>query len=235
MRFRDRAEAGRRLARAVAHLRGTDLVVLGLPRGGVPVAWHVARALGAPLDLIVVRKVWAPGRPDLAIGAVGEDGTTFLDTRVAEGAGVKAREVPAALDRARADLARRLATLRGDRARVPVAGRTVVVVSDGMATGWTARAACQAARVRGAARVVLAVPVASACSVHELTTVADAVVCLLRPALFRAVHEWYHDFGPPTDEEIVTLLRRARGAELPGRTAPGHGTAGPLRAGGRGV
>src|SRR5690348_15555335 len=140
MRFRDRAEAGRRLARAVARLRDTDLVVLALPRGGVPVGWQVARALGAPLDLIVVRKVWAPGRPHVALGAVGEDGTVFLNTRVVATAGVKARDLPAALDRARAELTRRLAALRGDRPRVPVAGRTALVVSDGMATGWTARA-----------------------------------------------------------------------------------------------
>ena len=160
MLFTDRADAGRQLAARLGHLRGEPVVVLGLPRGGVPVALEVAQALGAPLDVIVVRKLGVPFQPELGMGAVGEDGVRVINREVIQAARVPAEELAAVQAREQANVDARAARYRARRPREPLAGRTAVVVDDGIATGSTARAACQVARAHGAARVVLAVPVA---------------------------------------------------------------------------
>jgi predicted phosphoribosyltransferase len=160
MVFMDRADAGRRLAARLEYLRGEPVVVLGLPRGGVPVALEVARALGAPLDVIVVRKLGVPFQPELGMGAVGEDGVRVINDEVVREVGVRANELAAVQAREQAQVEARAARYRARRPREPLAGRTAIVVDDGIATGATARAACQVARAHGTARVVLAVPVA---------------------------------------------------------------------------
>jgi putative phosphoribosyl transferase len=207
--FNDRVEAGRRLAPALAHLRGDDVVVLGLPRGGVPVAYEVARALDAPLDVIVVRKIGVPWQPELAMGAVGEDGATIVNPAVVRTARVEAQELASAAATARAELHRRVGRLRGDQPRVDLTGKTAVVVDDGIATGATARVACEVARTQGADRVVLAVPVAPPSAVAAMSDVADEVVCVQQPDRFQAVGEWYEDFSETSDAAVVTLLDRA--------------------------
>ena len=207
--FRDRLDAGRRLAGELAHLEGEDVVVLGLPRGGVPVAFEVARALGAPLDVIVVRKLGVPFQPELAMGAIGEEGVLVLQPDVVRMAGVGEQELAAVERREGAELERRAARFRAGRPRPSLEGRTAVIVDDGIATGSTARAACQVARAQGAARVVLAVPVAPGSSASELSDAADELVILELPEPFFAVGEWYEDFSQISDDEVVTLLRRA--------------------------
>jgi putative phosphoribosyl transferase len=208
MLFSDRGDAGRQLAQHLEHLRGEDVVVLGLPRGGVPVAFEVAMSLAAPLDVIVVRKLGVPFEPEYAFGAIGEGGARVVDATIwrtwlteVEVAAVEARE--------RAELDRRVHLLRGDRPPVPLGGRTVVIVDDGIATGATARAACQVARARGAARVVVAVPVGSLDAVTSLRHDADEVACANIPGSFFAIGQWYADFGQTPEEEVRVLLGRA--------------------------
>lgn len=210
--FADRTDAGRQLAGALGHLRGQDAVVLGLPRGGVPVAYEVAVALDAPLDVIVVRKLGFPGRPELAMGAVGEDGTLVLQREVLRLGRVSEQELRQVEDRERALVRSRVAQLRRGRPRVDLHGRVAVVVDDGLATGATARAACLVARRLGAVRVVLAVPVAPADALNRIGE-ADEVVCVSAPTRFVAVGLHYRDFSPTTDEEVVDLLDAA--AERP--------------------
>ena len=234
--FRDRADAGRRLAAALGGLAGADIVVLGLPRGGVPVAYQVADALVAPLDVIVVRKVGVPHHPELAMGAVGEDGATVTNEDVVRAMRVDRAELHAAEERERSEVERRVRSLRSEHARVPLRGRTVVIVDDGIATGATARAACRVARAEGAARVVLAVPVAPPATVSALSDVADGVVCVLQPRVFGAVGAFYDDFRPTTDAEVMALLTAASqagevtvtadGVRLPGRLTVPIGAAG---------
>ena len=209
MSFVDRYDAGRRLAERLVHLQGQDVVVLGLPRGGVPVAFEVARALRAPLDVIVVRKLGVPFQPELGMGAIGEDGVRIINDAVVRMAKVTTDEIAVVEERERAELERRARRFRGDRPRLSLEGRTAVIVDDGIATGTTARAACQVARAHGAERVVLAVPVAPLSSVHELRSDADEVVCLETPAWFLAIGEWYADFSQTPDEQVVDLLQRA--------------------------
>ncbi|HLN15987.1 MAG TPA: alpha/beta family hydrolase [Acidimicrobiales bacterium] len=209
MIFQDRADAGRQVAERLGHLCGNDVVVLGLPRGGVPVAFEVAKALGAPLDVIVVRKLGVPFQPELAMGAIGEDGVRITNEVVVRGAGIGPEAFGEVEQRERAELERRVRLLRRGRARVSLEGRTAVVVDDGIATGSTARAACLVARAHGAAAVVLAAPVGAQRSITELEAVADEVVCVETPVSFFAIGEWYDDFRPTTDEEVVRLLERS--------------------------
>jgi putative phosphoribosyl transferase len=209
MPFLDRADAGRRLAGKLMRLRGAGIVVLGLPRGGIPVAFEVAQALNTVLDVIVVRKVGLPIQPELAMGAIGEDGVRIVNQYVVIGERITESEFIRVEERERVELERRARRFRGDRPRAPLAGRTAVIVDDGIATGSTARAACQVARAHGAARVVLAVPVAPRAAIPGLSSVADEVVCLETPDRFMAIGQWYSDFSQTSDEEVVTLLRRA--------------------------
>lgn len=218
MPFIDRADAGRLLGQHLDHLRSPDVVVVGLPRGGVPVAFEVAVALGAPLDVIVVRKLGVPFQPELGFGAIGEGGTRVLDVEVVRMAGVSSAMLAQVEDRERSVLEQRVRRFRGDRPPVPLAGRTVVIVDDGIATGSTARAACQVAHAQGAARVVLAVPVAPLDSLAALSHDADEVVCLESPEYFFAIGQFYDDFRQTSDDEVVALLRRASQGE--GRPAP---------------
>ena len=184
-------------------------MVLGLPRGGVPVALEVARALGAPLDVIVVRKLGVPFQPELGMGAIGEDGVRVINPEVVRLAGVSEKELAAVEVRERAELDRRAARYRGGRPRQPLDGRAVVVVDDGIATGSTAWAACQVARAQGAAQVVLAVPVAPPGWQDQAKGDADELVCVQTPEPFSAIGQFYADFSPTTDDEVVACLQRA--------------------------
>ncbi|MFJ4121812.1 phosphoribosyltransferase family protein [[Kitasatospora] papulosa] len=209
MQFTDRTDAGRRLAVALRHLGRRDPVVLGLPRGGVPVAYEVAQALGAPLDVIVVRKLGVPYHPELGFGAIGEGGVRVISEEIVRRTGVGEKDLVAVERAEAAELVRRAHAYREGRPRLPLEGRAVVVVDDGVATGATARAACQVVRAQGAAYVVLAVPVAPPDAAASLREDADEVVCLSAPVLFSAVGEWYRDFSQTSDEEVVALLARA--------------------------
>lgn len=210
--FVDRRDAGLRLGERLRGLPGAeDAVVLGLPRGGVPVAFQVARALGAPLDVIVVRKLGVPYQPELGFGAIGEGGVRVLNPDVLRLANVTRDEMAEVERRERAELERRAQRFRGDRAPVDLAGRTVIVVDDGIATGGTARAACQVARAHGASRVVLAVPVGAPETIASLRRDADEVVCLDTPDHFYAIGAWYDDFSQTRDEDVIEYLRQAAG------------------------
>jgi putative phosphoribosyl transferase len=213
MRFRDRSDAGRRLASRLEFLRGADAVVLALPRGGVPVAAEVASALAVPLDVILVRKLGVPAQPELGLGAIGESGARVINPEVVRYAQVSEAEIAQVEQKERAELLRRARRFRGDAPHEPLAGRIAVIVDDGIATGSTARAACQVARALGAARVVLAVPVAPPAADRTLQGDADEVICLEMPERFLAIGEWYEDFAQTSDEEVVALLRAARAGE----------------------
>jgi putative phosphoribosyl transferase len=210
MRFADRVDAGRLLATRLASYAGRDdVVVLGLPRGGVPVAAEVARALAAPLDVLLVRKLGAPGQPELAIGAIAEDGVTLVNADVLRSLGLDHDAIDRAVLAERPELERRLGVYRGDRPAVELADRTVIIVDDGLATGASMEAACRAVAARGAARRVVAVPVAAAEACARLRGVADEVVAVTTPSPFWAVGAWYEDFEQTTDEEVVALLAAA--------------------------
>jgi putative phosphoribosyl transferase len=210
--FRDRAEAGALLAaEVVRRLAGTpqeEVVVLGLPRGGVPVAAAVARALDAPLDVIVVRKLGVPYQPELAMGAIGENGARVLNEHVLAVVGIRDKDLAGVERRERIELERRARAYRGDRPPIDLAGKVAIVVDDGIATGSTVAAACQIARQRGASRVVIATPVAPPSSIQRLANVADDVIALLTPEDFFAIGEWYLDFSPTSDNEVRQLLQR---------------------------
>lgn len=208
-RFADRAAAGRRLAARLDYLRDEQPVILGLPRGGVPIAYEVARALAAPLDVIVVRKLGVPWLPELAMGAIGEGGSRIVDRDLVRHERVTDELLAEVEAREAAELRRRAQTYRAGREPVPIEGRTVVVIDDGIATGATVRAACLVVRQRGAARVVLAVPVLPPDLIGPLGRVADEVVWLCAPEPMLAVGNWYEDFEQLTDAEVVDLLVRA--------------------------
>ena len=224
--FSDRVDAGKQLAGRLDHLRGDDVVVVGLPRGGVPVAAEVARALGAPLDVIVVRKLGVPFQPELGMGALGEDGVKVLNPDVIVMAGVTDRELAAVEARESAELRRRGERFRAGRERVPLTGRVVVVVDDGVATGSTARAACEVARAQGASRVILAVPVAPADWTRRLAGAADELVCVATPSPFFGIGQFYDDFSQTTDDEVVRHLRAAAAPATPTSPEPGRPVAG---------
>jgi putative phosphoribosyl transferase len=214
--YRDRREAGTDLATHLHHLAGRgDVVVLALPRGGVPVAYEVARALGAPLDLFLVRKLGAPGHRELAMGAIASGGVRVLNADVVSWYSIPPSAIDAVAHEEQAELERRERTYRGDRSPIDLAGRVVLLIDDGLATGSTMKAAAQAVRAGGPARIVIAAPVGAPQTCRELAEMADEVVCARTPAYFRAVGEWYRDFRQTTDEEVRELLRAA--AELPTR------------------
>ncbi|MEU6551279.1 phosphoribosyltransferase [Streptomyces sp. NPDC046915] len=210
MRFQDRRQAGRELAVRLRTMQeqGTlpDPVVLALPRGGVAVAEEVARELDAPLDVLVVRKIGAPSQEEFGVGAIAGDDPPLLDEDTLRGLGLSEEELAPVVARERAELHRREQRYRQGRPPPDLAGHTVIVVDDGLATGSTARAALRHVRRRAPARVVLAVPVGAPGSLDQLRGEADDVVCLLRPASFAAVGQWYEDFGQLTDAEVLDAL-----------------------------
>lgn len=207
--FADRADAGRQLAQQLDDYRADRPVVLGLPRGGVVVAWEVAQFLGAPLDTIVVRKLGVPWQPELAMGAIGESGVRVIDEAVIRACGVDARQLADVESREREVLQQRALLLRRDRPPTPLNGRTAIIVDDGVATGSTARAACRVARASGAGKVVLAVPVGPPGLERAFEGLADQVVCLTNPRGFRAVGQVYRDFGQTSDHDVAKILRAA--------------------------
>jgi predicted phosphoribosyltransferase len=215
MRFRDRRAAGMALAAALrqyAHER--DLLVLALPRGGVPVAYEVAQALGAPLDLLLVRKLGAPGQEELALGAIAAGGVRVLNTDVVAALGIPDRVIDSIAAREERELQRRAAAYRGDRPPPDLAGRTVVLVDDGLATGATMQAAVAAARAQHPRRLVVAAPVASSESVHSLWPLVDDLVCVQVSDDFSAIGFWYEVFDQTSDDEVRALLERARASSL---------------------
>jgi putative phosphoribosyl transferase len=210
--FANRADAGRRLADRLAaaedeYPADAPLVVLGLPRGGVPVAFEIAKVLDAPLDVIVVRKIGVPHQPELAMGAIGEGDVRVVNEQVVHRARVDDAQFAKVEARERKELARRAEHYRAHRDRVPLVGRTALIVDDGVATGSTARAACEVVRAEGATRVILAAPVAPPSVISSLRQVADDVIVLESPEAFFAIGEFYDDFTPTPDEEVVRLLR----------------------------
>jgi putative phosphoribosyl transferase len=207
--FTDRREAGRLLGRRLLSLNRADSVVLALPRGGVPVGFEVARALGAPLDVVVVRKLGVPYQPELAMGAIGEDGVRVLNAEVLAVSAVDEEEFAAVERRERAELDRRAERYRLGRAREDLEGKTAIVVDDGVATGATARAACRVARARGASEVILAAPVCGPDTAERLGGDVDGIVCLEVPGRFCSVGQSYESFRQTSDDEVVDLLRRA--------------------------
>jgi predicted phosphoribosyltransferase len=205
--FRDRMHAGRLLAERLSEDAGRDdVVVLGLPRGGVPVAFEIARALDAPLDIFLVRKLGVPGHEELALGAIATGGTRVLNTELVESLGIPLEWIEAIDAREMRELERRERAYRGDRPPPDLTGRTVILVDDGLATGSTMLAAVQAVREDEPKRVIVAVPVAPQDVCHALRDHAEEVVCLLTPASFGGVGAWYSDFSQTTDEEVKELL-----------------------------
>ncbi|WP_414507407.1 phosphoribosyltransferase family protein [Streptomyces sp. NEAU-L66] len=220
MLFTDRADAGHRLAEALRHLEGEDPVVLGLPRGGVPVAFQVARALHAPLDVIVVRKLGVPYQRELGFGAIGEGGVRVISDDIVRRGRLEQSDLASVEHAEAAELARQAERFRAGRPRLSLEGRTAIVVDDGIATGATAAAACQVVRAHGAARVVLAVPVAPPDAAERLRGATDEFVCLSTPFAFSAVGEWYQDFSQTPDDEVVSLLAQAAAGPGPEGSAP---------------
>ena len=205
--FHDRKEAGRLLAEALGRLRSPDTLVLGVPRGGVVVAAEVARALDAPLDVVIARKIGAPQQPELAIGAVVSNGGRLLDERAIHYLRVPTQYLEAETARQQEELRRRIAEYRGDRPAPELRGQTVIVVDDGIATGYTVRAALLSLREQEPARLVVAVPVAPVSTCDDLREVADEVICLRAPEPFLAVGAWYEEFDQTSDAEVIHLLR----------------------------
>ncbi|NQV05486.1 phosphoribosyltransferase [bacterium] len=208
MRYRDRIAAGRRLAGDLAHHRDAQLIVLGVPRGGVVVAAEVADAFACALDVVVVRKIGAPLAPELAVGAVGADGIPLIDAGMVERLGIGEGELALAAQRAAAEVRRRLRHYRGSDTPLDVRGRAVIVVDDGVATGATLRAGLREIRALSPERLVCAVPVGPPMTVDLLLEDCDEVVCPVQPDRFRAVGEWYDDFTQVEDDEVMAILDR---------------------------
>lgn len=212
-RFTDRPAAGRALAERLVELELDAPVVVALPRGGVPVAYEVARALAAPLDIALVRKLGAPGRPELGVGALGEDGTAVVDRDTIAALGITRAQIEAIVGRELVELERRRRLYRGDRPAVDVRGRETILVDDGIATGVTTIAAAQMLRERGATRVITAVPVCPAAALGHLRKQLGELICLTSHLHFGGVGAWYDDFTQTTDDEVIELLRRSPGGE----------------------
>lgn len=222
--FRDREDAGRRLAERLSGYRNEDPVVLALPRGGVPVGYEISRSLGAPLDIFVARKLGAPGHQEFGIGAVAQGGVRVLNEHAVEVLEIPEEYIERAAKDETAEIERRLKLLRGDRPGPKVGGRTAILVDDGLATGVTARAAVEALRRRSPDRLVLAVPVCAAQTAETLRSEVDELICLEAPADLMAIGFWYQDFYQVPDEEVVELLERARREQYErGATGPEGG------------
>ncbi len=211
--FRDRSEAGRVLAGLLADYSGRDdVIVLALPRGGVPVAYEVAQALGAPLDVFLVRKLGAPGHEELAMGAIASGDVVVMNDEVVKAMDVQADEIQGAIADERRELARREEAYRVGRPPAEVRGKTVILIDDGLATGSTMRAAVTAPAPPGPARIVVAVPIGATSTCAEFHSIADECVCAITPEPFRAVGLWYEDFSQTEDDEVAELLARFRAA-----------------------
>jgi predicted phosphoribosyltransferase len=209
-RFIDRTEAGRELATMLQSFAGRpDVIVLGLPRGGVPVAFEVADALGAPLDVFTVRKIGLPDNEEFALGAIATGGITTIDWGTVDAMLVSARAIELVMAREREELTRRERLYRGEQPVPALTGRTVIIVDDGLATGSTMYAAVLAVRTLRPARIIVAAPVASPEAQAVLREVADACVCAYVPGRLYSVGQWYEDFSPTTDAEVLNLLRRS--------------------------
>ncbi len=208
MIYRDRKEAGQRLAEKLSHYRDkADVIVLGLPRGGVTVAHEIARALRCPLDILIVRKIGFPGNRELAVGAVSETGTVVLNEEIVSGYGVSREYLDGEAARQKEEIARRIALYRGGTGVPPLAGKTVILVDDGIATGATVKAAISTLKQEKLAKLVVAMPVASQEAEREITPTVDEWVCLQTPAWFGAVGQFYADFTQVEDEEVVAMLK----------------------------
>jgi putative phosphoribosyl transferase len=205
--FRDRPDAGRRLAEKLRHARAAG-IVLALPRGGVPVAAEVAKTLGVPLDVFIVRKLGVPGHDELAMGAIASGGVRVMNTGVVDQLRIPAERIDAVAAREAEELVRRERAYRGERPPLAVRGQRVILVDDGLATGATMRAAVKALRARNAGRIVVAVPVGAPETCDMLAAEADEVVCAVTPEPFLAVGYWYDDFTQTTDEEVRAILSR---------------------------
>jgi len=213
--FADRRDAGRQLAAALRSYAGRgDVLVLALPRGGVPVGYEVAHALGAPLDIFIVRKLGVPFQPELAMGAVASGGVRVVNSDVVSQLGISSQVIEQVAAEEEKEIARREQHYRAGQPAPPAAGRIVILIDDGLATGSTMRAAARALRLQQPARLVVAVPVATAQTCEDLRNEADEVICLATPEPFYAVGQWYHDFGQTSDEEVRELLTAA-GARSP--------------------
>jgi predicted phosphoribosyltransferase len=222
MIFRDRAEAGRALATRLMGFAGRgDVVVLALPRGGVPVGYEVARALNAPLDVFIVRKLGTPGQPELAMGAIASGGILVLNPDVVHSLNISDEMIRSVSEREQQEIERREKIYRGERPPVPLRGHVVILIDDGLATGSTMRAAVTAIRDRYPEAMVVAVPVAAASTCKELRSESevDQVVCLEMPEHFQAVGQWYEEFSQVSDEEVRDLLERSAAEQRPLRTA----------------
>lgn len=206
--FVDRVEAGKRLTLAFADFGGKNAIVLAIPRGGVAVGYEIADKLGLPLDVIIPRKIGAPDNPELAIGAMTEDGTIILDENLVSYLGVSQDYVKEESVRQKSEIERRLKVYRGNEPYPNLKGRDVIVVDDGIATGSTMKAALASVKNKGARTVIVAVPVGPPSTIEELNKRADRVVCLYTPEYFQAIGQFYVDFNQTTDEEVIQLLKK---------------------------
>ncbi len=209
MLFRDREDAGQQLAKRLMPYQREDCIILALPRGGVPVGQVIAQQLGKPLDVLVVRKIGAPGQRELAVGAIGPGNVVVWNQDVLDCLRIQPELLEPQIQKEKAELARRLELFRGQRPFPDLAGKTAIVVDDGLATGATARAAIQAVQALGPARIILAVPVGARSTVSEMRQQVDELLCLEAPEYFEAVSQWYEKFPQNSDQEVIALLRDA--------------------------